>query len=127
MFCYGYVLEDGVGGERVIEVCERRLREILKPLIMGIDVDEDWYLLVNQDVKRAVQEGVFASAKDHYVVSGYFENRPPRHFVVDEAWYLATYSDVRDNLNVKLFSSAQQHFDEYGFREARLPFSGWRL
>jgi hypothetical protein len=112
---------------RHIEVIEDRLRQLLRPALLQVEVDEDWYLDQNRDVAAAIAAGVFASARSHYVDAGYFEDRFPRQFIVDERWYIMQYPDVADAIQRGTFRNAQQHFFVSGFREGRLPHSGWSL
>jgi hypothetical protein len=112
---------------RYIEVIEDRLRQLLRPILAQVEVDEDWYLDQNRDVAAAIAAGVFASARNHYMEAGYFEDRFPRPFVVDERWYITQYGDVADAIQRGTFRSAQQHFLISGFREGRLPHPGWSL
>lgn len=112
---------------RFIEVVESRLRAMLRPFLLEVKIDEEWYLRVNADVRAAIKAGQFASARDHYAQAGYFEDRWPRPIEVATEWYLETYPDVADAIRAKSFESAQQHFGVNGFREGRLPFEGWTL
>lgn len=111
----------------LVEVVETRLRSMLNPLISQIQVDEDYYLRHNPDVAEKVGSGEISSGKQHYISSGYFEDRFPRSIPVDEPWYLAQYLDVREAVLNGNFISARQHFEQEGFREGRLPATGWSL
>ena len=110
-----------------IEVVESRIRELIIPVLMNIEVDETWYLKMNHDVRDAITEGKLASAREHYVNAGYFENRQPRKIMVDQAWYVSVYPDVAAAIRFGNFQSAQLHFETEGFREGRLAFEGWNL
>jgi hypothetical protein len=128
MVPYSFLL--GVGHDndgRIIEIVEERLRSIIRIALESVEIDEAWYLSVNGDVGHAVKSGVFSSARDHYVSSGYFEDRLPRPVVVDEAWYLSTYTDVADAIKRGKFETAQQHFNIAGFKEGRRPTANWDL
>lgn len=87
-----------------------------------IEVDEAWYLKTYPDVARAVQEGAFASAAEHYVRFGILERRLPKYIEVDELYYLAAYDDVRAAVGQSAKASAQAHFEAAGYREGRLPY-----
>lgn len=110
-----------------VEVVEKRLRDVLYPVVCQIVVDEEYYLRNNPDVLEKVVGGELGSAKQHYVTSGYFEDRFPRPIPVDEPWYLAQYPDVRHAVLDGTFVSARHHFEREGFREGRLPSEGWTL
>jgi hypothetical protein len=90
-------------------------------------MDEAWYLKVNDDVAREVKAGTLGSAREHYVLAGYFEDRLPRPVSVDEDWYVRAYPDVADAIAAGKFYTAKQHFEVDGFKEGRLPHAGWSL
>jgi hypothetical protein len=92
-----------------------------------VDVDEDWYLKTNPDVADAVKAGALASARAHYMIAGFFEDRWPYRIVVDESWYQNEYPDVKTAIARGSVESSQDHFNRYGFLEGRLPFMGWSL
>ena len=111
----------------MIEVVENRLRGLLHSMVSRIRVDEDYYLRHNPDVSEKVRAGEIGSAREHYVSSGYYEDRFPRPLPVDEPWYLSQYPDVREAVSSGVFLSARQHFEREGFKEGRLPSDGWSL
>ena len=41
-------------------------------------VDENHYLTMHEDVRKAVEDGGIASGTEHYIVQGYFERRRAR-------------------------------------------------
>ncbi len=128
MLPYSYLIGSGANHSgRYTEVVEERLRLLLKPVLNEIVMDEQWYLKVNEDVRRAVETGSFKSARDHYVIAGYFEDRLPRPTIVDEGWYLSLYTDVAEAIRAGKFLTAQEHFNKSGFKEGRLPFQDWNL
>ncbi len=96
--------------------------EILKKLIAGIEVDQDWYSSTYEDIGQAVRAGAVKSARHHFVEDGYFEGRLPFPIKVDDLWYKQTYPDVADSVRRGALRTAQQHFEEDGYREGRLPF-----
>lgn len=113
----GFGCEDGQTGL----LSEDRLQQAVRMLLRGVCFDEDWYLRQYPDVKEAVANGVFRSAKQHFVESGYFEGRRPARVVVDENWYSRAYPDVGESVEFGETSSCQEHFDRYGEGEGRLP------
>lgn len=127
MMPYGALIRIPEGKQRIIEVSEARLMELLVIAASHIDVDEEWYLNSYRDVYEAIQRGSSSSAKDHYVHYGYFEDRLPRHFEVDVNWYLAEYPDVAEAMRVGSVESAQNHFERNGFKEGRRPYTDWVL
>ena len=68
-----------------------------------------------------------SSGFDHYVETGYFENRLPRRLVVDEAYYIKENPDVAEGIRRGIVKNAQDHFDNAGFAEGRLPFKDFSL
>lgn len=115
------------GAMRIIEVVESRLKEVIGAALMAVVVDEDYYRRTNSDVDAKIRLGELASAHEHYIASGYFEDRLPRSLLVDETWYISQYPDVADAISKGAFLSAAQHFGVSGFKEGRLPYAGWSL
>ena len=111
-----------IRGELRVNVAYEDFVKILKKMIVGIEVDEDWYLRTYEDIAKAIGDGIVKSAQQHFVDDGYFEGRLPFAMRVDERWYLSQYPDVADSIRKGLLVSAQGHFDEDGYREGRLPF-----
>jgi len=117
----------GATGGHYVELLESKFHELLRYLLVQVEVDEKWYLSTYDDVRDAVRSGDLESARDHYIRAGFFENRMPRPVNVDEEWYLREYPDVADAIRNGAFPSARAHFERDGFREGRLPRAGWSL
>jgi hypothetical protein len=64
---------------------------------------------------------------DHYLDTGYFENRLPRKLLVDESYYLQQNPDVADAIRKGKLKSAQDHFNNAGFNEGRAPYKDFSL
>ena len=111
-----------IRGELRVNVSYDEFVRLLKRMIVGTDVDEEWYLRTYEDIAKAVREGLIRSAQHHFVEDGYFEGRLPFPMKVDERWYMNQYPDVADSIRRGDIASAQTHFDENGYREGRLPF-----
>ena len=111
-----------IRGELRVNVSYDEFVRLLKRMIVGTDVDEEWYLRTYEDIAKAVREGLIRSAQHHFVEDGYFEGRLPFPMKVDERWYMNQYPDVADSVRRGEIASAQTHFDEDGYREGRLPF-----
>jgi hypothetical protein len=60
------------------------LREVLRPFIGYVVVDEQRYLRAYPDVAAAVDEGAIGSGREHYIGWGYFEGRSPQPDPPDE-------------------------------------------
>lgn len=112
-----------VRGELRVDVSYDEFVKLLKLMIAGIEVDEEWYLRTYEDIARAIEDGTVQSARQHFVDDGYFEGRLPFPVQVDDRWYFQRYPDVAESVRKGLVSSAQVHFDEDGYREGRLPFA----
>lgn len=115
------------GAMRIVEVVESRLKEVVSVALMNVVVDEDYYRRMNSDVDAKIRSGELASAHEHYITAGYFEDRLPRSLFVDESWYISQYPDVGDAIKKGAFLSAAQHFGVSGFKEGRLPHADWSL
>lgn len=125
---YSYLMStSGAAGGHFVELQETKFLELLRCLLVQVEMDESWYRETYKDVDAAVLAGTLKSARQHYIIAGYFENRFPRPVVVDEAWYLKTYPDVAAAIRSGSFTSATQHFERDGFKEGRLPHEGWSL
>lgn len=111
-----------VRGELRINMSYEDFVKILRSMIAGIEVDEDWYLRAYEDIATAIKSGAVRSARQHFVDDGYFEGRRPFPMLVDERWYLMQNPDVADSIRRGDVVSAQEHFDQDGYREGRLPF-----
>ena len=112
-----------VRGELRVTLSYDDFIKILRMMIAGIEVDEDWYRSEYEDIARAINSGSVPSAKQHFLDDGYFEGRLPFRITVDERWYLQQYPDVAESVRKGVVSSGQQHFNEDGYREGRLPFA----
>jgi hypothetical protein len=111
-----------VKGELTISATYAQFTDVIRTLLQGIDVDEEWYLGQYPDVAEAVRDGTFSSAKEHFLNNGYFEGRLPFLIKVDEAWYLEQNPGIADYIARGELESAQQHFNDNGYREGRQPF-----
>jgi len=121
-------LTRSVGGAgSFIQVREAKLHDLLRSILPSVEVDEVWYRRRYGDVDEAIRLGHVATARDHYVSTGYFEGRFPRPFVVDERWYVTTYPDVAMAIGTGKLKKAQDHFEAEGYKEGRLPYEGWTL
>ncbi len=125
---YSYLMSaTGADNGHYVELQELKFLELLKCLLLQVDVDEGWYRGYYRDVDEAIKAGEIKSARQHYIIAGYFENRFPRPIQVDEKWYLEEYPDVAIAIRNGAFTSATQHFEKDGFKEGRLPEEGWSL
>lgn len=112
---------------QVVAVNLEFFTECLRPMLVAIRFDEEWYLQKYPDVREAVLNRVLPNAHEHYLRYGFFENRLPYRIPVDEAWYLEQHSDIRIALQNNAISSAQAHFEQVGFAEGRMPFPDFEL
>ncbi|MEA2792338.1 MAG: hypothetical protein QOG73_4744 [Acetobacteraceae bacterium] len=94
---------------------------LIRSLLSVVIVDEEWYLDQYPDVAEAIAQGKMPSAKDHFVVNGYFEGRLPSLIAVDERFYLTKYPDVAESIRRGTEQSGQAHFLGGGYREGREP------
>jgi hypothetical protein len=111
-----------VKGELRVSLSYDDFIKIMRLMISGIEVNQEWYLEEHQDIAQAVTSGTVASAKQHFMDDGYFEGRRPFPMPVDERWYLEHNADVAESVRKGVVSGGEQHFVEDGYREGRLPF-----
>jgi hypothetical protein len=89
--------------------------------------DERFYLENYPDIAAAVKTKKIKSGIDHYVETGYFENRLPRKLIIDESYYLQENPDVADAIRKGQLKTAQDHFNQSGFSEGRVPYRDFSL
>ncbi|MBV9252268.1 MAG: hypothetical protein JO227_23855 [Acetobacteraceae bacterium] len=109
-------------GQLIATATYEDLTQMIRLLLLGVDVDENWYLDTYPDVARAIQEGAAKSARQHFVDHGYFEGRLPFAVAVDDNWYQEEYPDVSESIKKGGEISSQAHFMRDGYKEGRLPF-----
>ena len=110
-------------GELRVNVSYDEFIKVIRQLIAGIEVDEDWYLKQYEDIAKAIREGSVKSARQHFIDDGYFEGRLPFQIKVDERWYLANYPDIADSIRRGDVPNGQTHYEQNGYKEGRRPFA----
>ncbi|WP_166144823.1 hypothetical protein [Methylosinus sp. RM1] len=114
------------GGPEIV-IPKEAFLHLLKAAIANVRFDELWYLEKYEDVQSALALKLLSSAKQHYLLYGYFEDRLPYAIKVDEKFYLAENPDVREAVESGAFKDGQEHFDLHGFAEGREPYQGFQL
>jgi hypothetical protein len=110
-------------GQLVVSTSYENLIGMIKLLLLGVDLDEEWYVAQYPDVAQAIADKQVKSARQHFIDNGYFEGRLPRAVTVDEKWYQTEYPDVAESIRKGVEPSAQTHFLRDGYKEGRLPFA----
>lgn len=110
-----------VRGELRVDASYEEYQKMIRTLLGGIEVDEQWYLSTYADVAEGIEKGLIASARQHFINHGYFEGRKPFPMNVDERWYLEINTDVAEEVRRGTFESGQGHFEAAGYREGRRP------
>jgi hypothetical protein len=95
--------------------------ELIRLLLASVEVDAQWYATEYPDIAEAIAAGRVTSARDHFIHSGYFENRLPYAIKVDEEFYLRTNQDVAKAIADGMPISPTEHFLKRGYLEGRLP------
>jgi len=104
------------------------LRRLLASALKSKNLfDERFYLETYPDIAPAIRSKKVKSALDHYLDTGYYENRMPRKLIVDERYYLQENPDVAAAIKKGRLKNAQEHFNQGGFMEGRLPFKDFAL
>ncbi len=111
-----------VRGELRVSLSYDDFVRVLRLMISGIQVNEEWYLTEYPDIAQAIRDGKVELARQHFIDDGFFEGRRPFPMDVDERWYLQQYPDVAESVRTGVVGSGQQHFVEDGYREGRLPY-----
>jgi hypothetical protein len=117
-----YLTLETVDGELKASCTYETFIEMLRRVIVGVQVDAEWYRVRYPDIAEAIDQGIVASPQRHFVDDGYFEGRQPFEIKVDERYYLTANPGVADFVRRGLLADGQQHFDENGYQEGRLPF-----
>ena len=104
-----------IRGEVRVNIAYQDFIRMLRTLLAGVEVDEQWYSAVNPDLGQV-------PPRAHFLNEGYFEGRLPFPVRVDEEWYLQQNPDVAAAVRDGQLASGQAHFDAMGYREGRLPF-----
>jgi len=112
-----------IRGEVRVSLSYDDFTRMLRLMISGIVVNEEWYLTEYPDIAEAIRDGKVESVRQHFIDDGFFEGRRPFPMDVDEWWYLQQYSDVAENIRMGIVVSGQQHFVDNGYREGRLPYA----
>ena len=111
-----------VKGELMVSCTYENMVQLLRQMIIGVEVNEAWYLERYPDIAEAIEQGIVKSARLHFVNDGYFEGRMPFPIRIEERYYLANNPGVSEYVRKGMLESGQQHFDENGYAEGRLPF-----
>lgn len=109
-------------GKTRVDMTYEEIQQLIRMLLIPIEVDEEFYLERNPDVAEGIELGTIASARQHFMDHGYFEGRQPYHIEVDELWYLDTHKDVAETVKTGVYASGQEHFDGPGYPEGREPY-----
>jgi hypothetical protein len=117
-------LQDSLGGSvtsPVLQTPRQLLDFLLSMVIKCLPFDEAGYLEANPDVRRSIELGDVAGAKEHFCRYGYFEHRVGGTPNIDEAWYQATNPDVAEAIRTGAVESARDHYSRWGAAEWRAP------
>lgn len=96
-------------------------RLLLRVLYSNGAFSHEDYLARYPDVAKALREGILQSSVEHFVTTGYFEDRLPRNIDIDEGWYLAKHQDVARSVASGQLIDALTHFEDSGYLEGRAP------
>ena len=111
-----------VRGELRVSLSYDDFVKILRMMISGIEVDEEWYLEEHAGHRPGDRQRRRGIGEATLLDDGYFEGRRPFPMPVDERWYLEHNADVAESVRKGVVSGGEQHFVEDGYREGRLPF-----
>jgi hypothetical protein len=105
----------------MVEFSYREFLDLIRRVIAATPVDAAWYLRLYPEVSGGISRGHFRSAREHFLWSGYFENRLPFEMRIDEDWYISAYEDLKAVKRSNPSFSAAHHFVHFGYREGRRP------
>jgi len=100
-------------------------KKLLDFLLMNLqsqaDFDEERYLRHNPDVAASIRKGEWATGKQHFAKSGYFEDRGGAGLDVSESWYGKANADVGRAIKSGEWVSGETHYHTRGIFEWRCP------
>ena len=82
-----------------VEVKRWLLAGLLRPMLLSVNFDEEYYRKANPDLAEAERSGTIASLHEHYLEFGYFEHRLPCFVEVDITFYAHAYPDMELDLS----------------------------
>lgn len=112
-------LSDGVMNGSTVTIPTEFFRFLMSSWLLRDEVDEAAYRKYNRDVDAEIKAGKLASAKEHYVQNGYYEDRAPRVYAIDADWYRRRYPDVAFAEKKAIVKDPQHHFNSTGRVEGR--------
>ncbi|NTG51397.1 hypothetical protein G6M04_28755 [Agrobacterium rhizogenes] len=105
-------------GHRNVVISREGIQFFLRLLYHSFD--EEYYLLHNEDVRLACQEGKVSSAFEHYIHFGFYEGRFPGFRDFDPVVYLELNKDLHFLKEYPDWEErARNHYKQDGFREGR--------
>jgi hypothetical protein len=108
-------------GRLRVDIERADLLEIIKRLLITVQLDESWYRATYPKAAKAMDDETFPSTADHYADQGYFDGYCPYAIPVNEKWYVSRYEHVRTGLDLGYAKSAQDHFMRLGYQEGCRP------
>ena len=75
-----------VKGELMVSCTYENMVQLLRQMIIGVEVNEAWYLERYPDIAEAIEQGIVKSARLHFVNDGYFEGRMPFPIRIEERY-----------------------------------------
>lgn len=96
-----------------------------KPFAISIgtgttDLNEEFYLEANPDVRAAIEAGVIASAIDHYQRFGALELRDPNPYF-NARYYANQYPDALNATTRGSIANIFEHYARWGYKDGRRP------
>jgi hypothetical protein len=114
------VTQEQLDKQPEVTVSAKLLKLLIQAAVVASDVDESGYVNANPDIREALTKRTIASARQHYVSTGYFEGRWGG-VRIDDAWYLKTNPDVAQAVRTRGVASATEHYFSSGAAEFRAP------
>ncbi len=108
-------------GRLWVDIDREEFVEFIKAILRAVPVDADWYCSTYPQAAKAIADGTFSTAAEHFAHLGYFDGLLPYSVIVEEDWYLSRYEHVRIGLQRGVATSAQDHFIKVGYSEGCRP------
>ena len=108
-------------GRLLVDITRDGLFAAIKEILIAVPVDDAWYRATYPKAAADIDNGRFASARDHYLNAGFCAGCLPSDPMVNEAWYLSHYEHVRNGIERGLAVTPTQHFIRIGYQEGCRP------
>lgn len=103
-----------------VTIPTKLFRFLLSAQVRRLPFNASAYGKTNPDVAKAHEDGAIDSVHEHFVGTGWFENRHPGWYFVDERWYGTFYRDLALAQRAGKIKDLSRHYYLTGRAEGRV-------